>query len=244
VLAWRAGQIPTTNAPSSAHERRTTPQRSEHAAPVGPYLLCLAGIVGLYEIVSTILDYQFTATVAHYLDGPAIGRQLSHAFALMNVTALLVQLLLTSPLLRKHGVPAALLVLPFTTLAAATGMMILPILPVASLIPALDSGFAYSIHQSAKEALYVPLGSGAQYGTKAFVDVFVMRGAKAVGVVLSFVITALVSDFSAVRWLSPAAIALIVPWLLLSLHAGRRFERLASPHGLGSELAVRRPVVS
>lgn len=250
VLAWRAGNLATTSVTRSAAlpqpqpERRTQLDPKPQPAALGGYLLSLAGIVGLYEIVSTILDYQFTATVSHYLDGPAIGRQLSHAFALMNVTALLLQLFVTSPLLRKQGVPVALLVLPFTALAASLGVMVLPILPIASLIPALDSGFAYSIHQSAKESLYVPLGSGAQYSAKAFVDVFVMRGAKAIGVVLSFVITTLVSDFSAVRWLSLVSLALLVPWLFFTLQAGRGFARLTQREQADSALPVRRSVVS
>ena len=39
--------------------------------------LSIAALVGIYEIVSTILDFQFTATIAHYLDGDAIGQQLT-----------------------------------------------------------------------------------------------------------------------------------------------------------------------
>ena len=36
------------------------------------YLLAIVAIVSLYEVVSTVVDFQFTQTVLHYLDGDAI----------------------------------------------------------------------------------------------------------------------------------------------------------------------------
>ena len=77
-----------------------------------PYLLSVVAIVGLYEIVSTVMDFQFTSTIAHYLEGEAIGRQFATVFAITNVVSLLVQLLLTSFVMTRFGVGIALLVLP------------------------------------------------------------------------------------------------------------------------------------
>ena len=50
-----------------------------------PYLLSIAAIVGLYEIASTVMDFQFTSTVAHFLDGDRQGHKL-HAIAKDNST--------------------------------------------------------------------------------------------------------------------------------------------------------------
>jgi hypothetical protein len=47
-------------------------------------LLSITAVVGIYEIVSTLLDFQFTTTIAHYLDGEDIGRQFSTVFAITN----------------------------------------------------------------------------------------------------------------------------------------------------------------
>ncbi len=233
---------PGGEATSPASASTTRPAKPERNASGVSYLACLAGLVGIYEIVSTILDFQFTATVSHFLDGAAIGRQVSRAFALMNATALFVQLFVTSALMRRRGVQSALLVLPLTMLLASLGVMALPVLSMASLIPALDSGFAYSIHQSAKESLYVPLASHEKYGAKAFVDVFVMRGAKAIGVLLTLGISALVQDFSAVRWLSLVTIALLVPWTFLLRHAGRRFQSLSAEPDLARPVPPAAPL--
>lgn len=212
----------------AVHEGRT---------PLPAYIASLALLVGLYEVISTLLDYQFTATLAHALDGGAIGRQLARAFALMNATALFVQLFITTPLLQKHGPEGALLLLPCTLLCASFGMLVVPSVPMASLVPALDSGFAYSVHQSAKETLYVPLAPAHKYHAKALIDVLVLRCAKAAGLVLCLGVVALGGVSSGPRTLPLLTLALVVPFGLCALHAGRR--RAPSP---GSRSAARRSV--
>src|SRR5690606_37900569 len=76
------------------------------------YLLAIVSIVGVYEIISTILDFQFTATVAHYLDGPEISKQFARVYTITNVAALLVQLCLTSALMSRFRLTVSLLVTP------------------------------------------------------------------------------------------------------------------------------------
>lgn len=49
------------------------------------YLLAIVGIVGMYEIVSTVVDFQFTAMVAHYLEGASIGNHFSLVYAITKL---------------------------------------------------------------------------------------------------------------------------------------------------------------
>ena len=190
------------------------------------YLLAIVAIVGIYEIVSTILDFQFTSTIAHYLDGPEIGKQFSTVFAITNVVALIVQLFLTSFVMTRLGVGVALLVLPAVILGGSLGFLIFPILWMGSLLNTADNGFSYSINQSAKESLYVPTTEEEKYKAKAFIDMFVQRFAKALAVAVSLGITAAFSDFSSIPWLSAVTLPLIVVWIFAARYAGREFERL------------------
>jgi AAA family ATP:ADP antiporter len=191
-----------------------------------PYLLSIVGIVGLYEIVSTIMDFQFTSTIAHYLDGPAIGRQFSTVFAITNVVSMCVQLFLTSWIMTRFGIMAALLVLPLVTLAGSAAFMAVPVLWVGSLLNTIDNGFSYSINQSAKEALYVPTTPDEKYKAKAFIDMFVQRFAKAIAVGVSLAITVMFKDFASLRWLSILTIVIIVIWMAAARYAGKRFQSL------------------
>lgn len=191
------------------------------------YLLAIVAIVGIYEIVSTILDFQFTSTIAHYLDGPEIGKQFSTVFAITNVVALIVQLFLTSFVMTRLGVGVALLVLPAVILGGSLGFLIFPILWMGSLLNTADNGFSYSINQSAKESLYVPTTEEEKYKAKAFIDMFVQRFAKALAVAVSLGITAAFSDFSSIPWLSAITLPLIVVWIVAVRYAGRQFELLS-----------------
>jgi len=204
------------------------------------YLLSVVAIVGIYEIVSTVMDFQFTATIVHYLEGEAIGRRFATMYAFTNVVALVVQLLFTSFVMTRFGVGVALLVLPVAALGGSAAFMAIPILLFGSLLNTADNAFSYSINQSAKEALYVPTTRDEKYKAKAFIDMFVQRFAKAIAVGVSLGITTVFADFSSVRWLSIFTVVMIALWILAARYAGRHF-REATERG---EPATDRPTGS
>ena len=191
-----------------------------------PYLLSIVAIVGLYEIVSTVMDFQFTSTIAHYLSGAAIGKQFATVFAITNIVSMLVQLFLTSLVMSRLGVGVALMVLPVAALAGSMGFMALPVLWMGSGLNTLDNGFSYSINQSAKEALYVPTTTDEKYKAKAFIDMFVQRFAKAVAVGVSLGITMVFREFSSLRYLSAFTIGVIIVWVFAVRYAGRKFKEM------------------
>lgn len=191
-----------------------------------PYLLSIVGIVGLYEIVSTVMDFQFTSTIAHYLSGPAIGKQFATVFAITNIVSMLVQLFLTSFVMSRLGVGFALMVLPVAALVGSMGFLALPVLWMGSGLNTLDNGFSYSINQSAKEALYVPTTRDEKYKAKAFIDMFVQRFAKSVAVGVSLGITTVFKEFSSIRYLSAFTMGIIVVWIFAVRYAGRKFREM------------------
>jgi AAA family ATP:ADP antiporter len=192
------------------------------------YLLSLAAIIGLYEIVSTIMDYQFTATVAHYLDGPEIDRQFATVFTITNGTSLVVQLVATSYVMNRFRLVTALLVTPLIVLGAEASFLVMPALWVGSMLNTSDNAFNYSINQSAREALYTPTTRDEKYKAKAFIDMFVQRFAKTIAVGMSLVLTSLFTDFSTVRWLSFVVALCVAVWLWAAHHAGHQFHKLTT----------------
>jgi len=191
------------------------------------YLLSIVAIVGIYEIVSTIVDFQFTSAIYHFLSGDEIGRQFSRVYAISNIVSFLVQLLLTSFVMRRFGLAVALLVLPVAIFSSSMAFFAMPILLFGSILNTADSGFSYSLNQSAKEALYVPTSRDEKYKAKAFIDMFVQRFAKAIAVGVSLLVTSLVGDFSGVRWLSALTIPLVIAWAFAARSAGRQFEQFS-----------------
>lgn len=200
-----------------------------------PYLCAIAGMVAIYEIVSTVMDYQFSATLSHYLSGEAIGEQLASVFLVTNVASLLIQVLLTRFVMQRLGIRAALSVLPFVIAVVAGGFALMPLLWVGSSMSIADNALNYSMNQSARESLYVPTGA-EKYQAKAFIDIFVQRSAKALGVLLSLAMSVWIrDDLTAVRSLSLVVVVLSGVWLLVARYAGTRFDELSGTSGAPAE---------
>ena len=189
------------------------------------YLLAIVGLVGIYEIVSQLLDYQFTATVVHYVTGTT-GQHFATVYAITNIVALLVQLFVTANVMSRFGVKTALLVMPVMILGASGLFLLMPILWIGSSLNTVDNGLNYSINQSARESLYTPLSRDEKYKAKAFIDMFLYRTAKVIAVGVALLLGSFVEEFTAVRLLSFVSIALAVAWVWIARYAGNRFRAM------------------
>ena len=227
LVAMLAGRRVTVTAeegpaPESAPQENAALEGARLALR-SPYLLSVVAIVGLYEMVSTIMDFQFSSTVTEYVSPELIGTQINNVFSFTNWISFSVQVLLTSFIMTRYGVGKALLFLPVAALCGSAAFLVAPVLLLGSLLNTADNGASYSINQSAKEALYVPTTRDEKYKAKAFIDMFVQRFAKALAVGLSLVITTVFSGFASVRWLSLVAGAILVLWLVAVRYVGRAF---------------------
>jgi AAA family ATP:ADP antiporter len=192
----------------------------------GKYLIYVVAIVGIYEIVSTVVDYQFNAASSAAFEGVAQMAQFQgQVFFYANVAAFFVMALLTPFIHRKCGIMAGLLFLPIALLLGAIGFYVQPILAVSAIMIGAEAAFAYSINQASKEILYVPLDRRSKYKGKAFIDMFIFRAGKAVGatLVLSYSLWLIHNGFTH-RFLMVTSIILIVIWLLSVVMAGRAFK--------------------
>ena len=232
AVAWGAGREVTKNPPP---EEPAKPDE-EPAARGNPafegarlvlqsrYLLSIVAIVALYEIVSTILDYQFTATLVEYADD--FGSAVSTVYAITNVTALLVQIFLTTIVLEKFGLKIGLLVMPIAILAGSLGFLAIPLLLTGGALNTVDNALNYSINQSAREALYTATSREEKYKAKAFIDMFVQRFAKAIAVGIALAMGVFFEGFESVRYLSLITIVLVGAWFFAARYAGRTFDEL------------------
>ena len=189
------------------------------------YLLAIAGIIGIYELTSNIIDYQLAATVERTItESLAKDEFFGLVGQLIGIISIGVQLALTTYVLRRFGVRVALFFLPIAVLAGSAGFLILPTLFFAAAMSVSDNALNYSINQSAKEALYTPTNEQVTYKAKAFIDMFVQRFSKVVSVVLNLAIAAIF--VSGERWLSLFSLVMIAGWLYLVWYAGSEFKRI------------------
>lgn len=191
------------------------------------YLIAILGMIGFYEVVSNIVDFQLATVIEQAVQDPdARAAYFGLVGQVTGIGSIVVQLLLTGFVMNRFGVGVALLFLPAAILMGTVGFLVMPTLAFATAMSASDNSLNYSINQSAKEALYTPLARDVVYKAKAFIDMFVQRFAKVFAVVLNLAFAAYVG-LEGVRWLSLASLLVLVGWIGAVRFLGRRFRARA-----------------
>jgi len=192
------------------------------------YLLGIAAVLAIYEMVSNIVDFQLSVIVEQQI---ATGTERDTFFGIVgqaiSLVSIGVQLFLTSFVMKRYGVKVALLFLPIAILGGTLGFVVLPSLLFVGFMSASDNALNYSINQSAKESLYTPTTRDEKYKAKSFIDMFIQRAGKVVAVALNLGLTALV--ITDVRWLSLAVGLLLVAWIAIIRFLGREYEARKGP---------------
>ena len=142
------------------------------------YLMLIVGIVVAYEFTATLTDFGISVVFERsFHDEIQLTKMYGRLGWIVSATALVSQILFV-PILLPHK-RIALLVPPLVMLAGAVSVLVLPVVAMAMFLAASDRGLNYSIQQATKESLYVPLTDVQKYKSKAFIDMFVDRAAKA-----------------------------------------------------------------
>ncbi len=210
------------------------------------YLLLIASIVMMTVIVSTLIDFQFSSIVdIRFPDKSAMQGFYGLFFAGLTVFAFLVQLLLTSSIIRRFGIQYTLLLAPVILVACTGVFLIYPLaLLSAMLVKGGEESLAFSLNQSVREILYIPVPSEVRAKAKIFIDLFLNRFAKAIGAVLIFLIMGILSLIGTdltmakatenpeliagttsviVRSFGIAIVFLILVWFALNMKGGRQY---------------------
>ena len=152
------------------------------------YLLWIAVLVILLNVVNTTGQYVLNRLVvdeaaARFGTGEnaiAASRQFVTAFsgsltAAVNLVGLILQLFVTSRLIRWIGVSGALFVLPAVALVNYSIIVAAPVLAVILIGKILENSTDYSIQNTLRQALFLPTSREAKYKAKAAIDTFFTR---------------------------------------------------------------------
>ena len=153
------------------------------------YLLLLIAVVGLNKLIATLIYYQFNPFIeATFPDQDARTTFTSLYFGGMNILAFIVQFFFTSWVLRRWGLRTALLVLPVGLVAGSAGLAMFPAFWLAAATELYDGSLNYSLQQTTKEMLYLPIDRSVRYKIKPFIDMVVFRFGKGLAAVAGIVL--------------------------------------------------------
>jgi len=186
------------------------------------YLLLLVALVGLNKIIAALVYYQFNPFIEQtFTDVNARTTFTSLFFGGINVLAFVIQFFFTSWILRRWGLGMALLALPVGVLAGTAGMFFLPVFWLAAGTELYDASMNYSLQQTAKEVLYLPIDRTIRYKVKPFIDMVVFRFGKGIAAVLGIILLDVVG--MPVRFLACLTLPCVVLWIVVAVKLRREY---------------------
>ena len=186
------------------------------------YLLLLVALVGLGKLVGTFVYYQFNPFIEQaFLTVDAKTTFNGAFFGATNALAFVVQFFLTSWILRRWGLLSALLVLPVVLLFGAGALLAAPVFMIAAGTELCDRSLDYSLNNTAKEMLYLPIDRSVRYKVKPFIDMVVFRFGKGIAAVTAIIL--LDGLGLSVQYLSVVTIPLILLWIGAAMAIRREY---------------------
>jgi ATP/ADP translocase len=172
------------------------------------YLLLLVAMVLLNKLIATLIYYQLNPFIeAQFPDQDAKTSFNGLFFGGMNAIAFVVQFFFTSWVLRRWGLLVALLALPVGLSFGVVGLMIMPAFWLAAATEMYDGSLNYSLQQTTKELLYLPIDRSIRYKVKPFIDMVVFRFGKGFAAIIGIVL------MDGLHWPGQALSYLVAPLL-------------------------------
>ena len=190
-------------------------------------LLWIGAVMVLTVMVAQVIDLQFNWAVEQSTpEGDARTSFYGNFYSIMGIAAFIFQLVFTSRIHRTLGVGFGLRVLP-VSMALGTGMLFLTaasmpagIIVAAVVLKVSENGVRYSLDQASRELLFLPVPSHLRVKAKAFIDVFLQRGAKGLAALILLPVALGVMTAVEAGWIT---LALIAVWLIATVAAYREY---------------------
>jgi AAA family ATP:ADP antiporter len=150
------------------------------------YLLLLAVLILLLNWVNTTGEYILAELVVRQADLQAasadgvpkadfIAGFYGNFFFTVNTLALVAQVFLVARIMRRIGVGTAALVLPLISLVGYGLVAFIPVFSLIRLIKLIENSTDYSLMNTTRHALYLPLTAAQKYEGKTTIEAFFWR---------------------------------------------------------------------
>jgi AAA family ATP:ADP antiporter len=205
------------------------------------YLRLLAAVMAITIVVSTLIDFQYNSVIKVQFDEV---NSMASFFGYFNAVILIVpfffSILLTSNIIKRFGIRVTLLLFPLILLACSVGIGFFPMIFYGALfgfalvIKGMDKSLSFSINQSVRELLYIPVSPELKYKAKIFIDMFLNRFAKGIGAVVLLAVTLVAKRFFGKEIIasniakyatvvSIIAAIFIIAWIVLNLKVSKEY---------------------
>jgi AAA family ATP:ADP antiporter len=187
------------------------------------YLTGIGATVMIYTVTSTLLYFEKMRIVEASIEGDAARTSLFAGIELAaQILTIVMQVFLTSRLMRWLGVGALLMAVPAVTAVGFGVLGLFPALAVLIVFEATRRASNFALSKPARETLFTVVPREDKYKAKAGIDTFLYRGGDSVGTLVDKGLAALAVPVAAV------AIPLGIAGAWLAWWLGRRESELAA----------------
>jgi ATP:ADP antiporter, AAA family len=179
----------------------------------------------LADLVSRNADAQIAASGGALTKGALIGAFYGDFQFWVTLAGVLIQLLLVARVYRWVGVAGAVLVLPIVAAFGYGLVVFVPVFSIIRLVKIAENSVDYSLMNTTRQALFLPVSRDAKYEGKTAIDTFFWR----IGDLIQAGVV-----FAGLHWLHWTAaqfavlnLLLALGWIALSIAVGREFGRMA-----------------
>ena len=191
-----------------------------------PYLLGIAMLMVLYTTLSTFLYFQQAEIIRNSFADSAERTAVFSAIDLaVNGLTIIIQVFLTSRLVKKLGLAWTLALVPLILCAGFISLSFAPVLAVLVAVQVIRRAGNYAIMRPAREMLYVVLDRESKYKAKNFNDTVVYRGGDAVS---AWIYAGLRGLGLGLSHMALIAVPLAAIWAALAYRLGKQQIQLAA----------------
>lgn len=189
------------------------------------YLRLMAVMVIVFTITNTTGEYvvsklvkDASATAAD--PGEYIGAFYSNFYGIVNLVSAFLQGLVVSRVLGVVGIRRSLWIMPIIVVLGWSGFLAASTLFMVRFIKIAENSIDYSLHNTVRQALYLPTSRESKYKAKAAIDTFFVRiGDVIAGIGLVYLLTKVMKlDVTAFAVIN---VVLAIVWFVLILRVGK-----------------------
>ena len=184
------------------------------------------------------------AAGAYDSNGDAIGTFFGDFYFWVNLIGFMLQAFVVSRIYRYMGVAGALMILPVVATVGysllAFGMMFIPIFSMLRLVKIVENSVDYSIMNTTRQALFLPLTRAEKYEAKTAIDTFFWRFGDMIQGLAFFVGLNWLGMSFQQFFMVNAALAAI--WVFVAFRAGQHYRHLVKTNVLNVAPELRKPI--
>lgn len=243
-VAGRESPDSVTPAPQKEVAQAVPAQSAFSLVAKSPYLLLIGGLMFMSNLVNTNGEFIMGRLVESFAEATGaenglgvkgtIAKFYADFLGVVSAAGLIMQLFFVSRIVRWVGVRGAILALPLIAMGSYLAIALIPVLGVVRWLKIAENSTDYSLNNTVRNALFLPLSSEEKFKAKQATDTLFVRG----GDVASAGVVALGASLgwqtAGFAWFNVVAVAL---WLLFAVLIGQRYRRLSSS-GLASQAAA------